>query len=195
MANPLAGTSAFAHLLGRPAAAKRAEEDEDERKKDEEARAKAKAAEDEDKKKDEEARAKAEEDEDKRKKDEEVRKKAKAEGDDEDDEDDAKASAARRRERARCAAIFASPHAAVRPDVAAALAFGTDMSRAEACNVLAAVAAGEAPRAARGAGRLAERMDRSPNPDVGTPGEAPAANDPAAVAQRMLASAAKARGA
>lgn len=208
MPKNLLGGASFAHLLGRPAAAKRAEEDEKDRRDEDGDRGEggkakgAKRAEDDEgddsKKKD--ARA---EDDDRKDRDDDKDRDAKAKSrrasddeDDEDDEADAKAMAARRRERARCSAIFASPHAAVRPDVAAQLAFGTGMRAPEALNVLAAVAAGEAPRASRGAGRLAERMDRTPNPDVGTPsGDAARAGAPDAVAARMLASAKKARGA
>lgn len=190
--NLLAGAS-FAHLLGRPVAAKRAEEDDKERDEDEDKKSRSKRGEEGDKKPSDDKDARAEEEDDEE--DEpQAKKKARRASDDEDDEDegDAKAQAARGRERARCAAIFASPHAAARPDVAAQLAFGTTLSRGEALNVLAAVGAGEAPRARKGG--LAARMDGQANPNVGTPAEAPAANDSSALAARMLASARKARG-
>ena len=217
--NLLAGAATFAHLIGRPAASKRAEDDKEREdpedpkdKKDKEAR--AKRAEEDDKTRDEDENKKARaEDEDREDRDEnkdrDAKKKSKARADDDgddpedkEDETDAKALAARQRERARCAAIFASPHAAARPDVAAHLAFGTGLSRAAALDVLAAVAAGEGPRAPRKAGgpmgALWARMDGQTNPNVGTPAEAPfgapSAADPKAVAARMLASAARARG-
>ena len=65
----------------------------------------------------------------------------------EDDEDELKgksaAARARRRERARCAAIFGSKAAARNPVLAANLAFGTSMSRHEALALLKASPAGE----------------------------------------------------
>lgn len=63
---------------------------------------------------------------------------------DDDDEDDDKREmsgrgtvpSARRRERSRCAAIFAHPAAAANPELAASLAFETTMTRREAIAVL-----------------------------------------------------------
>jgi hypothetical protein len=199
MPKNLLASASFAHLLGRPAAAKRAEEDEKERE-DKAKRAKSSeddGEEDDDKKPSDDKDARAEE-EDGEEDEPQAKKKARRASDDEDDEDegDAKALAARGRERARCAAIFASPHAAARPDVAAHLAFGTTLSRREALNVLAAVGSNESRTARKG--NLAARMDQQTNPNVGTPPEAhfgaPAASDPSALAARMLASARKARG-
>lgn len=108
-------------------------------------------------------------------------KKAKAEGDDPDDADDDggyddkdKAAAYRAglaaggvRENARCKAIFSSPAAGLRPDVAAQLAFGTRQTAAEAIGVLTAAAAPGTPIGARG--RLADRMNgrRDPQPPAG----------------------------
>lgn len=90
--------------------------------------------------------------------------------DDEDDDDkkddkDAKASAARARERARCAAIFGTAAAAQRPDVAAHLAFGTNLPRQAAISTLKAVALGER--------RYVSKLNTAPTP----PPPASAAND------------------
>lgn len=78
------------------------------------------------------------------------------EGDDEDEEDneDPKAKAARKRERARCAAIFATKAAANRPDLAAHLAFNTSLPRSEAKALLKASAQGSTQRG----GVLADAM-------------------------------------
>lgn len=75
----------------------------------------------------------------------------------EDDEDEMRGKSAiaraRRRERARCAAIFGSKNAARNPVLAANLAFNSSMTRREALAVLrdtpAGVPAGNAGRAAR----------------------------------------------
>lgn len=195
----LAGAAApFAHLLGRPAAnAARAEdnkpEDDDDdpraRRADESDEDYAKRMEEEDKK-DEEAKRKAEEDEEKKKED--ARRKAEDADDDGDEmKGSSAAAAARGRERARCRAIFSSAAAGKRPDVAAHLAFGTDLPRSAAIALLESVASGEAPRRSA----LAQRMAGVdlPNPGGGGP-EAPSANDPRAIAGRILAAADKASG-
>lgn len=79
-----------------------------------------------------------------------------------DDEDVAKAAKAGRRfERARCAAIFAADAAAVRPDMAAHLAFETGMSAAAAVALLETAAAGGRMRPAE-----ARRIER-PRVDLG----------------------------
>lgn len=75
---------------------------------------------------------------------------------------------ARRRERARCAAIFASAGAGADPALAARLAFNTTLPRAEA---IAALGDGSAPRGRRSG--LDERMTAAPTPHV-TPGAAAA---------------------
>lgn len=163
----------FAHLAGLTSRAARAENEDDERKQREgesdddyakrmeeldEEEEKARKAEEE--RKEEEAR-KAEEE----KKEEEER--AKGEEDDdsdpdaEDDDDEMRGSSqaarARRREQARCAAIFASKGAARNPVLAANLAFKTRMTRAEAIATLEGTPApaGHSDRAAR-------------NPSIGT---------------------------
>lgn len=118
-----------------------------------------------------------------------------ADGDDADEADDAdpKASAARRRERARCAAIFASPAAAKRPDIAAHLAFGTSLTRTAAINTLTAVAAGERQGADPKAG-LRSRMAREPQYEVGTEEERKPKSGPDAFAAKMVVADRKRRG-
>lgn len=121
---------------------------------------------------------------------------ADGDGDDEADAADPKASAARRRERARCAAIFASPAAAKRPDIAAHLAFGTSLTRTAAIDTLSAVAAGErqsAPPADPKAG-LRNRMAREPQYEVGTEEERKPRSGPDAFAAKMVVADRKRRG-
>lgn len=151
--------------------AKRMEEADEKEKEDDAKAAKAKAEEDDEKKKDDEAKA------------------AKAAKAAEDDEGD-KEKAARTAERARCAAIFAFSAAGVRPDVAAHLAFSTDMSSADAIAMLATVSAGgTAPR------NLASRMAAQPPLDVGPNGAAaPAAGSAQGVAARIIAAGKARRG-
>lgn len=91
---------------------------------------------------------------------------------DDGDYDDEKEKAAWRaglaagavRENKRCAAIFAAPAAAVRPDVAAQLAFRTRQTSAEAIGVLTATAEPGTPRGTRDrlGDRMAERRDPAP---------------------------------
>jgi hypothetical protein len=153
----------FAHLLGLPAAsASVPEDDEKKQRADESDDDYAKRMEADDKDDDEEGddkkgAKKAEGDDEK---DE-----AKAEDDKEeqpDDEDD-KEKAARKSERARCAAIFASAAAGARPDMAAHLAFNTDMSVSAAVEMLSAISAGSTAQP-RG---LASRMAAVNTPNVG----------------------------
>lgn len=142
----------FAHLAGLTSRAARAENEDDERKqregesdddyakrmeeldeeeekarKAEKERKEEEARKAEEEKKEEEARAKGEEDDD-------------SDPDAEDDDDEMRGSSqaarARRREQARCAAIFASKGAARNPVLAANLAFKTRMTRAEAIATL-----------------------------------------------------------
>ncbi|MED8996118.1 hypothetical protein RCM47_17050 [Escherichia coli] len=129
--------------------------------------------------------SKAEEDEDLRKSkkaenDEDDQKESKAENDDddqkeskadnEDDNDDPDVSEddeeekARASERNRCAAIFASEHAAVNPALAAELAFNTRLSVSQALKIMKSSVAGNA----RSRGGLAARMQQSTvRPDTG----------------------------
>ncbi len=87
----------------------------------------------------------------------------------EDDDDEAEmhgrspVASARRRERARCGAIFADRAAARNPELAAQLAFNTSLSRKEALAVLQGTKA--AP-----SGNSQQRADR--NPRLGPGGEA-----------------------
>ncbi len=82
----------------------------------------------------------------------------------EDDEDEMRGKSAvaraRRRERARCAAIFGSRHAARNPALAANLAFNTSMSRKEALAVLR-----DTPGGSAGSHGRADR-----NPKLGSDG-------------------------
>lgn len=121
----------------------------------------------------------------------------------EEDEDDAEACdederegraramrRGRRIERRRCAMIFASKSGALRPDLAAEIAFGTKMSAARAVSLLdRAVAKLAAPR-------LAERMSAMgalPNPGPGGASQIDPGS-PAAFAAAAIAAADKARG-
>ncbi|OOG61441.1 hypothetical protein B0E46_15810 [Rhodanobacter sp. B04] len=201
----------FAHLLGLAA---RAEDDDERKQKSDESdddyakrmekldEDEAKKAED-DKKKDDEAK-KAEDD---KKKDDEA-KKARKEAGEEDDEDDEKddkeddekesrrgrAKSARRRERSRCAAIFASPSAAGIPHVAANLAFNTNMSRKEAIAVLQSVAVSQPqPIMAVTRSSLAERMSGQSVPQVGLDGGKAAPSGMSPVAAAIIAAGEKAR--
>lgn len=89
-----------------------------------------------------------------------------AEEDDDDEEEmrgKSAAARARRRERARCAAIFASKGAGRNPVLACKLAFTTRMTRAEAIEVLNGAPAPEGNRSQRQNPRLALDGDRSMN--------------------------------
>lgn len=84
--------------------------------------------------------------------------------DDDDDEEEMRgksaAARARRRERARCAAIFASKGAGRNPVLACKLAFTTSMTRSEAIEVLNGTPAAEGGRSQRQNPRLALDGDR-----------------------------------
>lgn len=90
------------------------------------------------------------------------------EGDDDSDREEmgkkSAVSRARLRERTRCAAIFASAHAAGNLEMAATLAFTTNLSRSDAINVLAA-----APKKTS----LDRRLASVRNPDLGAGAAAP----------------------
>jgi hypothetical protein len=169
--------ASFAHLLGLPSKAAKAEDNDDDKKQrpDESDEDYANRMDEEDKK------------------DKSSKKSKKADGGDdddddaEDDSDDAKA--ARQSERARCKAIFADASAGVRPDLAAHLAFNTNMSAPEAVSLLATAATGGTK------GRnLADRMTTARVPNVGVDAEAPTGNSAATTAARIIAAGAKARG-
>lgn len=123
----------------------------------------------------------------------------KKEADDEEPDPDAeddsgeseKEMAARAKERARCAAIFGSKAAAGRPDVAAHLAFATDMSANQAIGLLNSFAAGAAAPAPKRQS-LGSRMANVQVPNVGA--SAPAARGGAASsAANMILAAGRAR--
>lgn len=99
-------------------------------------------------------------------------KKPDAEDDDEEMRGNSACAKARRRERARCAAIFASPAAANNPVLAANLAFQTSMSRKEALAVLESTPGARGTNPTRSAG----------NPNIG--GQAPAPSKQQAIASR-----------
>jgi len=137
-----------------------------------------------------------ESDEDYAKRMEELDKKEADDGQDDPDADDDsgesdKEKAARAKERARCAAIFDSKAAAGRPDVAAHLAFATNMSASEAVSLLGTFAAGAAAPASKRAS-LGSRMAGVTLPNVGA--SAPAAPGGAASsAANMILAAGRAR--
>lgn len=156
--NKVANALSFAHLsgfAGKPRAEGDDPEDKDKKDnatgddpKDEDKEKGAKAGDDDRKQRDGESdddyakRMKAldEEEDDKDKKDE-------AKADDDSDEEmrgNSTAAAARKRERARCAAIFGSKAAGKNPVLAANLAFNTSMTRKEALAVLEATPAPQA---------------------------------------------------
>jgi hypothetical protein len=119
------------------------------------------------------------------------------EGEGEEDKDEqAKAvNAARLGERARCAAIFAAPEAAGKVEVAAELAFNSELSAKQAIAVMKAIPAGSS------AGRLAKAMESVTNPSLGADGGAGTTSGGGAgasaeerAANRILASARSARG-
>ncbi|CAO3440110.1 hypothetical protein [Azospirillum endophyticum] len=104
-------------------------------------------------------------------------------GDEEEDdgEEDKQARTVRRKERERCAAIFASPAATGRVEMAATLAFGTDLTAQQAIAVLetapAAAAPPPAPAAQSPANPLAAAMAALGNPPITPDGGASAGGD------------------
>jgi len=178
-------TATFAHLLGRGAAAATRAEDKEEDKKD----AKGAGAEDDKDEDTDEERKDAKAGDDGEDDDPE----AKAEDTDEDeDKKDKDAKAARKAERARCRAIFASPHAAGRAHVAAQLAFDTDLTAAQAIGVLASVGADDSRARPRGLAAAMATLDH-PNPGAGD-AAAVDPTDPKAVASLIIAAGKKRRG-
>ncbi|WP_150590678.1 hypothetical protein [Pandoraea eparura] len=117
-----------------------------------------------------------------------------AEADDKDDEEDGKragrAKGARQRERIRCAQIIAAGIKAGRVNQAAVFAFDTSLSVAQAISALGASEL-DKPKARTG---LGERMSTVAAPIATPQAEAPAADDPRAIAQRAIAAAARVRG-
>ncbi|HEM8140359.1 TPA: hypothetical protein U2M34_003296 [Providencia rettgeri] len=152
----------FAHLIGRKA--KATEEDDEKTRKakgrrveddDEEENAENDDSESEDQDDEKEGRKakkaknkKAEDDDE----DPDAEDDENAEGDDEDaedDEDNKDVKKGRRAERKRCARIFGSKAAAARPDMAAHLAFNTNLSSSEAISTLKAMGGVSAPQSNR----------------------------------------------
>ncbi len=146
----------FGHLLG--LGGTRAGEEPDDNKG-------SKAEEDEDLRKSKKAENDDDQKENKAENDDEDQKESKAENDDDDpDASEDEEEKARASERNRCAAIFASEHAAVNPALAAELAFNTRLSVSQALNIMKSSVAGNA----RGKGGLAARMQQSTvRPDTG----------------------------
>jgi hypothetical protein len=116
------------------------------------------------------------------------------EGDDGSDGADMRkksARTARLRERARCAAIFADAAAGKNPALAASLAFGTDLPRGQALNVLRAggLAVASAPRRPS----LDERMAAVKIPAIGA-GDVATPAGATNLAAQIVAAGARARG-
>lgn len=95
--------------------------------------------------------------------------------------------AAARRERERCAAIFRSPAAATRLDVAAHLAFNTDLPRRAAIDLLRRAAAGSPPP--RSDGGLRARRPQQPSPRLEDGDSGPSGGSPQAIALQCLCAA------
>lgn len=101
-----------------------------------------------------------------------------------DDEDEADAKARGRAiERKRCARIFGSKAAGVRPDMAASLAFTTNLSASAAIAQLEQAAAFGAPQGGRMT--LDERMRGEQKHRLGQDAQKPAATGPAGKVSRM----------
>lgn len=167
--------SRFAHLAGFGRAL--AEDDKDQKDKDA-----AKKAEDEEEEKD----TSAEDDDDERK--EPDSDEPEADDDDEDDKKEGKqAKRIRAAERARCAAIFASPAAAGNVALAAELAFGTGMPAAQAVALLEAAANGQ-PRGGLGT-RMAAVKKIQLGADAGSDRPAGKAEEARELATRTIAAA------
>ncbi|MEY0976928.1 hypothetical protein AB7196_13335 [Providencia rettgeri] len=147
----------FAHLIGRKA--KATEEDDEKTRK-----AKGRRVEDGDEEENAENDDPESEDQDDEKEGRKAKKakSKKAEDDDdedpdaeddeedaEDDEDNKDVKKGRRAERKRCARIFGSKAAAARPDMAAHLAFNTNLSSSEAISTLKAMGGISAPQSNR----------------------------------------------
>ncbi|MBX6382087.1 MAG: hypothetical protein IRZ07_03800 [Microbispora sp.] len=181
--NAAGGLSRFAHLAGivRPKAKAEGGEPEDDDKEKREPEAEEK---DEDERK-EDARAEDGEDEEK---DAEGDEKESEDEDEDEEKKDAKAFAAgRKAERARCAAIFASPEAGLNPAMAAELAFNTSLSAKRAIGVLKAGAV--APSRAGLGARMASTPPIKIGADQASDPPASKAAEAAQLASRTLAAA------
>ena len=149
--------------------------------------AKAKATDDEEEKKNHQALEDDEEKEEEELEDGEEKKETDAENTDEDgeeekaeEEESPEARKARKAENKRCAAIFASPHAANNVGLAAHFAFETRMSAKEAISALALASSGTY---ASKVTTLDQRMLGVKNPQVGS--DVPAAKDNSVASQMM----------
>lgn len=92
-------------------------------------------------------------------------------------------------ERERCAAIFAAPAAAGRVQLAAHLAFNTDLTVEAACAALEAAPAGATmPSASTGNPLALAAMDAHPTPTVGAATDAGSLSDDDKAAAAVLAS-------
>lgn len=158
LAAKLAGAVPFAHLLGIRAKV----EDDEEKKSRAEDDEEVEDDEEEKDAEDDEKSYEGEEDEDDKEAEEDEEE---PDAEEEDDKKDAKKAkqAGRMAERARCKAIFNCAAAGVRPDMAAHLAFNTNMKAAEAIPMLKAMVAGTPKQS-----RLSDRMAQvsTPNPGV-----------------------------
>ncbi|EQB4330087.1 hypothetical protein ACYJ2D_000036 [Providencia stuartii] len=186
----------FAHLIGRKA--KATEEDDEKTRK-----AKGRRVEDDDEEENAENDDPESEDQDDEKEGREAKKaKSKkaedddedpdaeddenAEGDDEDaenDEDNKDVKKGRRAERKRCARIFGSKAAAARPDMAAHLAFNTNLSSSEAISTLKAMGGAPAPQSNRRS--LDARMREEEQVRLGQDAEVAPAGSAASIVNKM----------
>lgn len=181
----------FAHLIGRKA--KATEEDDEKTRK-----SKGRRVEDDDEEENAENDDPESEDQDDEKEGRKAKKakSKKAEDDDdedpdaedddedaEDDEDNKDVKKGRRAERKRCARIFGSKAAAARPDMAAHLAFNTNLSSSEAISTLKAMGSTPAPQSNRRS--LDARMREEEQVRLGQDAQVALEGSAEAVAQRM----------
>ncbi|MEA1674092.1 hypothetical protein [Nitrospirillum sp. BR 11163] len=110
--------------------------------------------------------------------------------DDEEDDQEAVAAAVKA-ERARCCAIFASEHAADRIDMAASLAFTTDLTADQAVNLLSAAAKGrqQGGGSAKGFGELMRQFSPTVGSDDAPAPGAQGGDEAAKLAAEVLAAA------
>lgn len=111
-----------------------------------------------------------------------------------DDTETDKEKAARASERARCAAIFGAAAAGTRPDVAAHLAFSTDMAAAEAIKMLNSFAGGAAMSARSLSSRMSAVQTKNPGTGAAPAAAAGGAGAAATVAAQIIAAGKKRRG-
>lgn len=164
----------FAHLIGRKA--KATEEDDEKTRK-----AKGRRVEDDD----EEENAENDDPESEDQDDEKEGRKAKGAKSKkaEDDEDNKDVKKGRRAERKRCARIFGSKAAAARPDMAAHLAFNTNLSSSEAISTLKAMGGDPAPQSNRRS--LDARMREEEQVRLGQDAEVAPTGSAASIAKKM----------